>query len=328
MSALIHRRINLLFAMLMIAAVVLSGCASAAAPQTARDDYSIGVEQEKSALPEMPVAEAPVEAPAPGFEPGSGSSGPNAADIERIVIKNGSMTLIVADPAASMEAISKMAEEMGGFVVSANLYQEVARSGIEVPRASVTIRVPAGRMDEAMGRIRAESKEKPENENVTSQDVTSEYVDLKSRLKNLQAAETELTRIMQDARRTEDVLAVYQQLVQIREQIEVIQGQINYYDQAAALSSIAVDLIADAAVQPIEIAGWQPQGVAKEAVESLARAMQSIANAVIWVVIYLLPVLLILFLIFVLPPVLVIRWLLRRRKSRKAAVVAAAPPAE
>lgn len=323
MSALIHRRINLLFATLMIAAVVLSGCASAAAPQTARDNYSIGVEQEKSALPEMPVAEAP----APGFEPGSGSSGPNAADIERIVIKNGSMRLVVVDPAASMEAISAMAEEMGGFVVSANLYQEVARSGIEVPRASVTIRVPAERMDEAMSRIRAQSKAKPENENVTSQDVTSEYVDLKSRLKNLQAAETELTRIMQDARRTEDVLAVYQQLVQIREQIEVIQGQINYYDQAAALSSIAVDLIADAAVQPIEIAGWQPQGVAKEAVESLARAMQSIANAVIWVVIYLLPVLLILFLIFVLPPALVIRWLLRRRKSRKAAV-AAAPPAE
>lgn len=327
MSAIIHHRIYPLAILLMVAIMLLGACSAASAPKSERDEYS--VEQEGGALPEMPAAEAPVEvAPEPAYDSsGVAPSVANQVGVERVVIKNGSITLVVADPAESMAAISAMAEEMGGFVVSANLYQEFARNGIEVPRAAVTVRVPAERMDEAMDRIRAESGKEPSTENVTSQDVTSEYVDLESRLKNLQAAEAELTQIMEDANRTEDVLAVYQQLVQIREQIEVIQGQINYYDQASALSSIAVDLIADAAEQPIEIAGWQPQGVAKEAVESLASAMQSIANAVIWFVIYLLPVLLVLFVIFVLPPILIIRWLLRRRQSRKT-TAATAPPAE
>jgi Flp pilus assembly protein TadB len=174
-----------------------------------------------------------------------------------------------------------------------------------------------------MARIRGESEEDPQNENITSQDVTSEYVDLQSRLKNLEAAEVELTQIMQDANRTEDVLSVYQQLVSIREQIEVIKGQIKYYDQASALSAISVELIADAAVQPIVIAGWQPQGVAKEAVEALLRTMQGVATAAIWVVIYLLPTLLVLFVIFGLPLVLLFRFLRRRSLARQT--VAAKP---
>jgi hypothetical protein len=44
------------------------------------------------------------------------------------------------------------------------------------------------------------------------------------RVKNLEAAEAELTEIMQDANRTEDV-AVYNQLVSIQEQIEVLRAR-------------------------------------------------------------------------------------------------------
>ncbi len=77
-------------------------------------------------------------------------SNPASQTVERIVIKNGSMTIVVADPPQSMDAISQMAQEMGGFVVSANIYKEQLSSGIEVPRASITIRVPAERMDEAI----------------------------------------------------------------------------------------------------------------------------------------------------------------------------------
>jgi hypothetical protein len=250
-----------------------------------------------------------------------------AQTAERIVIKNGSLTIVVADPPKSMEAINRMAQEMGGFVVSANLYKEHLSSGIEVPRASITIRVPAERMDEAMRRIREQSNQDPLSENISSQDVTSEYVDLQSRLKILEAAEAELTEIMQEAQKTEDVLAVYNQLVSIREQIEVIKGQIKYYDESSALSAISVELIADEAVQPIKIGGWQPQGVLKNAVEALIRSLQFLVNALIWITIYVLPVLLILFLIFVLPPLLLVRAWMKRRKSKAVQNQPPAPPA-
>jgi hypothetical protein len=302
-----------IFILILVAALFLVACSAASAPDQSRD---IAVLEKAAGMP--PGAPA-MEAPAP-MAPESASQIANQAQtVERIVIQNGNLTLVVVDPGKSMEAIKQMAKEMGGFVVSANLYKEKLSSGAEAPRGSITIRVPAERLDEAMRKIKSESGQDPISENLTSQDVTSEYVDLQSRLKNLEAAEAELQEILGSAQRTEDVLAVYNQLVQIREQIETVKGQIKYYEQSAALSAISVELIADEAIQPLQIGGWQPQGIIKNAVEALIKTIQFVINFLIWVVLYLLPVLLILFVIFVLPPLLLIRYLRRRSARKKAA---------
>lgn len=125
---------------------------------------------------------------------------------ERIVIKNANLEIVVNAPDESMETIGRMAEEMGGFVVSANLYMAQLSDGQEVPRASITIRVPADRLDEALTRIESESDRLPLTKNIQSQDVTRDYTDLQSRLKNLEATEAQLMEIMASANKTEDVL--------------------------------------------------------------------------------------------------------------------------
>jgi hypothetical protein len=104
----------------------------------------------------------------------------------------------------------------------------------------------------------------------------------------------------------------------VREQIELIKGQMKYYEQSAALSAISIQLIANAAVQPITIAGWQPGGVAKQALQSLINALQSLANFAIRLVILYLPVLIIIF-----GPIVLIIWgivslIKRRRKPKKS----------
>ncbi len=250
---------------------------------------------------------------------GSGNFQSPPADVERLVIKNGNLSIVVDDPSGSVDRISRMAEEMGGFVVSANLYQSELESGAPVWRGSVTIRVPAERLNDALEQIKSESSQDPISENVTSQDVTGEYTDLESRLGNLEAAEEQLTRIMESAVKTEDVLSVYNQLVQTREQIEVIKGQMKYYEQSAAMSAVSVELIPNEAVQPLSIGGWQPVGVAKDAIQSLIDTLKVIANIFIWVLIFVVPVLLVLFILFVLPLILIFRALRRRRARRKEA---------
>ena len=149
-----------------------------------------------------------------------------AAAPDRMVIKNADLAVVVADPEVQMAVIAKMAEEMGGYLVSSNLYQAYAPSGTLVPEASVVVRVPAERLDEAMEKIKAAAVE-VQSDNVNGQDVTSQYVDLESQLKNLEAAEAQLQEIMKGAVDTEDVLSVYNQLTSIRGQIESIKGQIN-----------------------------------------------------------------------------------------------------
>lgn len=235
---------------------------------------------------------------------------------ERLVIKDGSLSIVVDDPVHSLEAISSMAEDLGGYVVRSNLSQVRTENGLEVPQANLTIRVPAERMDEALGMIKSGAG-RVLSEQVTGQDVTQEYTDLGSRLRNLENAEKELTRIMEEAEDTEDVLNVYNRLVDVQEQIEVIKGQMQYFERSAAMSSISITIQADEAVQPLQIGGWQPAGVAKRALQALINTMTFFGDAAIWIALYLLPVLLVL----MIPVVVawrVLRGILRRRKARKA----------
>ncbi len=233
----------------------------------------------------------------------------------RMVIKNASLSIVVEEPGVSIEAISKMASDLGGFVVSSNLYRTQTSNGLEVPQANITIRVPADKLDQALADIKSGAGQIL-SENVSGQDVTQEYTDLESRLRNLERAEEQLTEIMEQAWETEDVLVVYNRLVEVQEQIELIKGQMKYYEQSAALSAISINIQANEAVQPLKIGNWQPVGVAKRAIQALINTLKVLADMLIWIALYILPVALILF--------FPIRWLWRwlkkgiaKRKERK-----------
>ncbi len=300
---------------LLVFSILLTGC-SVASQRSSGDAGVTAVEQ---------VA---VQAPVPQSAPSMPSLASNtksaygvdqaATSIDRLVIKNASLTLAVDDPQKSMSNISHMAESMGGFVVTADMIQQTISNGSKVPQVSMTIRVPAAKLDEALATIKQETTLPIISENENSQDVTAEYTDLNSRLTNLQAAEKQLQEIMASATKTEDVLAVYSQLVSVREQIELIKGQMKYYEQSAALSSISIQLIANAAVQPITTAGWQPSGTLKEALQTLIHTLQSLADFGIRLVVLYVPTLLVIFI-----PIGLVAWgiiaLVRRARKPKAA---------
>jgi hypothetical protein len=227
-----------------------------------------------------------------GFSTGNTSG--EAAPIEPLVIRNANLSLVVEDPALSADEIISLAGSMGGYVVNSNVYQTTyGSSEIPTTRASITIRVPVERLDEALDKI-IEIAIDVREKNISGQDVTREYTDLQSRLKNLEAAEEQLREIMDRATKTEDVLQVFEDLRQVRGEIEVIKGQINYYEDAAQLSAIAIDLIPDELAQPLSIGGWRPQGTARDAVEALINALQFLVDAGIWIVICVAPILLLL----------------------------------
>ncbi len=271
--------------MLSIIAVFTTGCASgAAAPMPESVD-------QKSVMPEAEAPAAPAEFMESGGRAAEISSDTNA--VERIVIKNADLSIVVGDPAASMTAIGTMAEGMGGFIVSSQLYKTTTEEGLEVPVADITVRVPAEKLTEAMDQIKAlvtDPKKDVLGENVSGQDVTKEYTDLQSRLKNLQNAEAQLEKIMEEATKTEDVLNVYRELTNVQEQIEVIKGQIKYYDESSRLSALHVNIQSQESVKPLTIGGWQPVGIARDALQALIDTLKFLANAAIWVVIFCLPI--------------------------------------
>lgn len=272
--------------------LMLSACSSAAAtPDSYNRDTNKAMENAEGA----PALAQSADAENPNGQTNSTSGA------ERLVIRNATLSLVVVDPAKAMDSITKMAEQMNGFVVSSNLYKTSTSEGLEVPIADITVRVPAEKLNDALTQIKSlveDANIDILNENISGQDVTKEYTDLKSRLTNLENAEKQLQKIMDNAVKTEDVLNVYNQLIQIREQIEVIKGQIKYYEESAAMSAISVNLRSKASVKPLTIGGWQPVGVARDALQALVNTLKFLANALIWIVIFMLPIGLILFAFF------------------------------
>lgn len=243
----------------------------------------------------MPPVEEPAQAAIDLYAFDATKTGETTSNVlvqtqERMVIENADLAIVVNDPKTRMAEISKLASEMGGFVVSSNIYQSFTNAGMEVPEASIVIRVPSERLDEALDKIKADAVD-IDYENRSGQDVTNIYVDLQSQLKAKQAAEAQLLKILEKAETADDVLAIYLQLESIQTQIEQLKGQIKYYEESAALSSISVRLIAEAGTQPIQIGPWTPVGAAKDAVEDLIRFAQNFAEFLIYFVISVIPAL-------------------------------------
>jgi hypothetical protein len=302
------------FASLAVAALLLGACGATSPALRSAEVLPAGY---GAAAPEAPVQEMALGAADTVGNKTVYSGEPVSQD--RLVIRNANLTLVVTDPTASVEAISKLAKDMGGFVVSSYLYETAYGTGnLTATQGTVTVRVPADQLDVALDTIKAGAIE-VRSENISGEDVTQQYVDLQSRLRNLEAAEEQLQEIMGSATRTEDVMMVYNQLVQVRGEIESVKGQMQYFEQSARLSAITVELIPDATAQPLQIAGWRPEGTAKAAVEALIQALQFLADAGIWAVICVVPIALILGL----PAYFVIRAILRRRKAAKARPVEA-----
>jgi len=284
------------------------GCAANASPRPSSPVVVVAPPAEQPKSGGQPISDvASSDTTSVNYNPSS----PAAAQ-DRIVLKNAIISIVVGNPAESLATINKMATDMGGWVVSSTTSQ--TKSGVSAAQASIVIRVPADRLNEALDRIKA-GVVSVESENVTGQDVTQQYTDLTSQLANLEAAEAQLRKLMDAAGKTDDVLVVYRELVKVRGDIERIKGQLQYYKESAAYSSITVTLLPNKADKPIEIAGWRPGETLKGAFEALVNTLQGIVNVVIWLVVYLLP----LMVMIGLPIWLILRFIQRRRPANPPA---------
>jgi len=297
------RKVCLIAVVAVLVAVV--GCASQA-PEV------VEVVREVPVMVEGPVMEevAVMPAPAPDMPRAAADWGLESLE-ERMIIWTGDISLVVKDAGESLEQVEAIAKDLGGYVVnSSSWYQE------EQVRARLTIRVPAGEFDTALARLK-DLAITVESRNASTQDVSEEYTDLDSRLRNLEATETELlellTEVRERTRKAEDVLAVHRELSNIREQIEQIKGRMQYLEKMTAMATINIELIPDVLARPIVVAGWQPSGTAANALRSLVRTLQFIADAAIWLTIYLLPILIVIAIPFFILW-LIWRWWRRRRQ--------------
>ena len=228
--------------------------------------------------------------------------------VERLIIRNGSLNLLVTDTEETMQDISRLTQQWEGWVVSSSVYDYYPES----KQGTIYIRVPVERFDAAMSEIKALAIE-VQSESTNSEDVTDQYVDLNSRLNNLEATAERVRAFLGETQDVEEALAVNQELSRLEGEIEVLKGQMQYLSQSASFSTLTINLYPDIASQSVSVPGWRPQGTAKAALEDLVATLQGIVDFLIYFVISVLPILL----VVGLPLYLLVRWGWRRwRRGR------------
>jgi hypothetical protein len=215
---------------------------------------------------------------------------PKAAAPDRMIIRTANVTLIVCETSAAIDTITAAVEQSGGYVSGSTIW----RDG-EQTRGKLSLRVPNARLSQTLARVRALAV-RVDSETIATDDVSQEFVDLGSQLRNLEAAETELRQLMTtirvNSKKASEVLEIYQQLSSIRGQIEQTRGRMQYLQQMTSYATVNLELVPDAVTKPVVEAGWQPLAIAKDAARALTGLLRQIASAGIWVAIYVVPVLL------------------------------------
>jgi Domain of unknown function (DUF4349) len=203
---------------------------------------------------------------------------------ERKIIRTGSLDMVVQNPADAAEKITAMAEGMGGYLETASGGGQNATSG------TLTIRVPAARLQEARTEIRKLGL-LVESEKVDAQDVTRQYVDQDARIRNLRAEETQLLAILKQAATVKDMMTVSERLSEVRGQIEQQQAEFYALSRQIETVAIAISLRTESEAQVLGL-NWRPGYQLKLALRDGLESIATYATAMTTILFYLPAVLL------------------------------------
>lgn len=329
-------RLTLFVSLTVIAVILLAACGAAAAPEA--QEPAAPESAVEAPAPAEPAAPAEVPAPAsnqardaassagPIYEI-AGQSGENVIlqNTNRKIIKNADMRLLVKDTDVALDRSTQVVTDLGGYIVSSRTwYQDYF--GNNMRYATITIGVPVDNFERALQRFR-DLAVRVLDENASGEDVTDQYVDLKSQLENLEATRARVQEFLKDAKTVEEALRINQQLSEIEGEIEKIKGRMNYLADRSAFSTITVNFEPELPIltptptptitptstpRPTSTpVPWKPGETFNGAKRAVTLAYQGIFNFLIWLVVVILPILL--------PPALILwgLWKLITRKSRK-----------
>ena len=274
---------------------------------------------------EFSEAEPAVEEALPSTENGSDELLAASRRSNHLIIKNAEMNLLVTDSEIAIDRIDQIVSDVGGYIISSRIwFQDWGQ--VSYKYSTITIGVPVDNFELTLRRLRDVAL-KVINENASGEDVTDEFVDLQSQVKNLEATRDRIRSFLDQAETVEEALQVNEELSQIEAEIAEIQGHINYLEDRAAYSTITISIEPDLpelptptpypSLTPIPTRTpepWIPSDTFNSATRSLKEVYKTLAEAAIWILVVIVPVF---------APPLIIIWLLwkfvfkKRRDTQK-----------
>jgi len=241
----------------------------------------------------------------------------NAAYVNRMIIKNAEVNVLVEDSDVAIDRLTQIVGDMGGYIISSRIWYKPHADGENYKYATVTLGIPVSQFETTMRRVRGLAV-RVQDENASGEDVSDQFVDLESRLSNLEATQARIQTFLEDAKSVDEALRINKELAQIEAQIEEVKGRMNYLTDRSSFSTITVtispelpEIVLTPTPTPTPTATpkpWTPGDTLDDATETLTKSYQGIVEFAIWLFVAVLPILA--------PPILIV-WLLVRLLRRK-----------
>jgi Domain of unknown function (DUF4349) len=256
-----------------MASAVLASCASAPSSQ----EFSSG----GAAPASLPMtAESLAQSPARRAESSAPVSQPKS---QPQLIKTANLQVTVKSVVSSLEQVRAIAQQHQGDIL--NLSDQIPTDNNSHRTASVQIRVPQAKLDDAIKALKALGN--LDSQSITAEDVSTQLVDSQARLKNLRRTEETLLEIMGRSGGINDVLKVSQELSSVRTQIEQIAAQLTALQNQVAYSSIRLSLVeVTASVRSQPAVGVQINNSWESATQSFGKLTVDLLQLGIWLMVY------------------------------------------
>jgi len=157
-------------------------------------------------------------------------------DTSKKIIKQGDISFEAKDIAATRKALLKELKKLGGYADEDN---ESIDSDYGRKEYTIKARIPARNFDVFLDSI-SSGAVKIDSKHISISDVTSQYIDMTTRLKNQKILEATYINLLKRASKMSDVLEVEDKLTDTRTEIESEQGQLNYMSKQIAYSSLDI----------------------------------------------------------------------------------------
>ena len=216
-----------------------------------------------------------------GFDSKDGQTTP-IVDGERIQV-SGSLSLEVQSLDEAVIGVQRLVTAYKGWVTQSNL--ETAGR----PYANITLLVPKSSFYELLGEIK-EIASVVKNENVNSNDVTEEYIDVTARLDVMKETGSRFLSLLSDTDNIEEIILLEKELMRLRGEIDSLEGRVSYLTKATDNSFLYLHMIEETSITGSK---WDPWNSFAGSIRNLISFSKHTADFLISLVVFL-PVILVL----------------------------------
>ncbi len=206
------------------------------------------------------AAAAPAEAANGAYydmESAKSEDGGLTGDTDSTVLPEGRKWIITVNMSAEtedldalMEALNGKISGLGGYVEDQDSYNGSMYSSRRYRSASLTVRIPAERVDEFTEEMSGIAN--VVSTNLSREDITLSYVATESRVKALQTEEARLLELMEQAETMADLLEIESRLTDVRYELENRASQLRLYDNQVDYATIYLSIDEVQEYTPVE----------------------------------------------------------------------------